>query len=102
MDYFAMGQRICRFRKELRLTQEQLAEQADISASFLGHVERGTRIASLETVMKLCAALRVTPNDLLVGKAASVTADLPACIRISPARLLEGIAEMLTAQEIPE
>ena len=47
------------------MTQEQLAEAAGLSASFLGHIERGTRVASVDTLEKLAAALEVTPNDLL-------------------------------------
>ena len=48
-----------------KLTQEQLAERAGISTSFLGHIERGTRKASLDTVIRLCNALKVSPSILL-------------------------------------
>lgn len=54
-----------RYRHERKLTQEQLAEAADISASFLGHIERGSRVLSVDTLLRLCTALRVTPNELL-------------------------------------
>lgn len=66
MDYAAMGQRIKQARKEKHLTQEQLAEACSISTSFLGHIERGTRIASLETLYSLCNALNVSA-DYLIG-----------------------------------
>ena len=36
-----------------------------ISASFLGHIERGTRVASLETFVALCNELHVSPQYLL-------------------------------------
>jgi len=67
MNYKTMGFRIRMLRKELNMTQEQLAEQAAVSASFLGHVERGTRIASLETLVAICTALNTDPNYLLAG-----------------------------------
>lgn len=65
MDYPALGQSIRMYRKKLRLTQEQLAEQAGVSASFMGHIERGTRVASLETLVALCNTLNTTPEYLL-------------------------------------
>jgi len=67
MNYKTMGFRIRMLRKELNMTQEQLAEQAAVSASFLGHIERGTRIASLETLVAICTALNTDPNYLLAG-----------------------------------
>ncbi len=66
MNFAAMGQRIKARRKELHLTQEQLAELTGISAAFLGHIERGTRKASLETFCALCEALKVSA-DYLIG-----------------------------------
>lgn len=66
MNHAAMGERIKARRKELHLTQEQLAEACSISTSFLGHIERGTRIASLETLYSLCRALNVSA-DYLIG-----------------------------------
>ena len=100
MDYYAMGQRIRRLRRQKGLTQEQLAELVELSPSFLGHIERGSRVASLETLMKLCTALEVTPNDLLGGTLSAAAGDLPERITISPNVLLDGIAEMLRNQEI--
>jgi len=65
MDYKALGNRINKLRKQQKLTQEQFAEQVGISASFMGHVERGTRVASLETLVAICNALNVSPDYLL-------------------------------------
>ena len=65
MNYADFGARIRARRKKLKLTQEQLAELAGISASFLGHVERGTRIASLDTLVTLCNVMQISPNELL-------------------------------------
>ncbi len=65
MDYRILGQRIRARRRKAGLTQERLAELAGISTSFLGHVERGTRILSVETLLNLCRALNTTADDLL-------------------------------------
>lgn len=68
IDYTSMGKRIMERRKELHLTQEALAEQAGISASFIGHIERGSRIASLDTLLSICIALDVS-MDHVTGRA---------------------------------
>ena len=65
VDYKDLGKRIRELRRSSGLTQEVLAEKCGISASFLGHIERGTRKASLDTVVKLANALHVSPNILL-------------------------------------
>lgn len=65
MNYKDLGGRIRSMRKRASLTQEQLAEKLHISASYMGHIERGTRVPSLETLVMICNELSVTPNFLL-------------------------------------
>ena len=65
IDYKDLGQRVRVIRRRHSLTQEELAEKVGISASFLGHIERGSRIASLETLVALCNTLKVSPQYLL-------------------------------------
>ena len=65
MDYSAMGGRIRRLRKEKQLTQEQLAEAAEISLSFLGHIERGTRKPSVQTIVLIADALGCSVDEIL-------------------------------------
>ena len=65
VDYRSIGGRIKQRRRAAGMTQEQLAEKVGISASFLGHIERGTRVASLETLVAICNTLNVTPEYLL-------------------------------------
>ena len=63
--YEDLGKRVKQQRKLAHLTQEKLAEKAGISFAFVGHIERGTRKASLETLVKLANALKVSPDVLL-------------------------------------
>ena len=65
MDYIQLGKRVRQQRLLNKLTQEQLAERAGISCAFVGHIERGEKKASIETVVALCNALDVTPTVLL-------------------------------------
>ena len=65
LDYIALGKRIKKERKAQKMTQEDLASRAGISLSFLGHIERGTRKASLDTLVNIANALMVSTDMLL-------------------------------------
>ncbi|MBQ8200586.1 MAG: helix-turn-helix transcriptional regulator [Clostridia bacterium] len=77
VDYKDLGNRIRALRRQMSLTQEELAEQVGISASFLGHIERGSRVASLETLVGLCNVLKVTPEYLLAASLHLYDAHMP-------------------------
>lgn len=55
---------------EKNLTQEQLAELCDLTPQFLSNVIRKKSSLKMETLEKMCAALEVTPNDLLLNERA--------------------------------
>ena len=73
IDYTALGKRIASLRRKRRLTQEQLAEKTELSTNYISHIENSRSIPSLETLMKLCAALEITPNELLLGTSQNMT-----------------------------
>lgn len=77
MDYKDLGARVRIARRSAGLTQEELSEKVGISASFLGHIERGTRVASLETLIGLCNTLNVTPEYLLSASLHSFDSYMP-------------------------
>lgn len=53
-------------RKKMGLTQEELAEMIGISTAFVGHIDRGTRVLSVQTLWCLCGALNLS-SDFLLG-----------------------------------
>lgn len=67
IDYAAVGKRIAAIRKKQHMTQEQLAEKTELSIVYISHIENSHSIPSLETLMKLCEVLNVTPDELLLG-----------------------------------
>ena len=69
INYEGIGRRIHKQRKEKGLSQEQLAEQIGISLSFMGHIERGTRVASVETLARICKALEADMHYIVFGRA---------------------------------
>ena len=63
--YKEIGQRIRQRRKELKITQKDLAAAMGLTAGYIGHLERGTRTMSIEVLLMLCTELKVAPSWLL-------------------------------------
>lgn len=59
-----VGKRIRSLRKIRDLSQEELAEKADISSKYLGEIERGRSNLTIDIMEKLSAALEVNVVDL--------------------------------------
>ncbi len=64
IDYTALGDRIRTVRKKQGLSQEKLGEICQISTAHVGHIERGTRIPSLETLFKISKELNISMDYL--------------------------------------
>lgn len=61
-----LGAKIRKLRKQLDMTQEKLAEKAEIDTSYLGQIERGERSSpSITIVSKIAHALNVNEGELL-------------------------------------
>lgn len=65
MNILQIGKRIRELRLEQGLTQEELAGAAELSVSYLSHIERGSKRASLATVIQLASALQTSVDYLL-------------------------------------
>lgn len=66
-QYLEMGNRIKLRRKELRIKQNELAELLDISNNHMSSIETGKQKPSMDTFIKICEQLNVTPDYLLLG-----------------------------------
>ena len=60
----ALGSRIKALRRQRGLSQEQLASKADITAQYVSNIERGRENPTLDLLLRLAAALRVSPVDV--------------------------------------
>ena len=65
MDFSSIGKNIRKFRIEKKLRQEDLAERSGLSANYVGMVERGEKIPSLETFISIVNALGVSADMVL-------------------------------------
>lgn len=76
MDYKRLGQRIREERLRLHLTQAQLAEDIDISDTYMGSIERGERSLTLDTLVRLVNRLGVTVDYLLADSVADTGSNI--------------------------
>jgi len=65
VNKLTMGDRMREARKKQKLTQEQLAERLDISVEFVGQIERGLKLPSMQVFVKMVEALNVSADYLL-------------------------------------
>ena len=63
-----MGVRIAKRRKELHLTQEQLAEKMGVSLQTVSCIELGKKAVRPENLANLCTYLGVSSDYILYGK----------------------------------
>ena len=64
-DNRAIGNKLLTIRKSMGLTQAQVAEAAELSDRAYADIERGTSNMRLQTILHICAALHITPNEIL-------------------------------------
>lgn len=83
-QYIQMGNRIKIRRKELKIKQSKLAEMIDISNNHISSIETGKQKPSMDIFIKLCDALKVTPDYLLLGSmhASNIPQDIADNLRL--------------------
>lgn len=59
------GQHLRALRRERKMTQEALAERADLGINIIGRLERAVIAPGLVTILKLSVALGVPAKELL-------------------------------------
>lgn len=64
-DFRVIGNKLLAIRKKCGMTQSEVAEAAGLSDRTYADVERGDVNTSIETILKVCAALQITPNAIM-------------------------------------
>ena len=95
MDYKKLGMRVRQQRVLCQLTQEQLAEKAGVSNSFIGHIERGEKKASVETVVALCNAMAISPSVLLQDSLSDAVIQSQLSFNEENQQLMSGLMQVL-------
>ena len=62
-----LGETIRAYRKEAGLSQEKLAEKAELHPVYVSTVERGAKNISMDALVRIAKALKVRVQDLVKG-----------------------------------
>lgn len=67
IDYRDMGSRIKKARVQSGISQEKLAESADVGITHISHIENGKTIPSVMVLIKIMNRLQLSPDELFCG-----------------------------------
>lgn len=95
-DFVEIGNKFLYFRKKIGMTQAEVAESASISDRTYADIERGTVNMRVETLLRICNVMKITPNEILTTGKETSTEDI--------AKILDSVSdkERKTALKILE
>ena len=64
-DFHSIGNKLLNIRKKAGLTQAEVAELSGLSDRTYADIERGSVNMRIETILRICKALHITPDDIL-------------------------------------
>lgn len=64
-DFRVIGNKLLAIRKRNGLTQAEVAEAAGLSDRTYADIERGSVNMRIETILRICSALHITPDEIL-------------------------------------
>ena len=72
-DFRAIGNKLYAIRKKMGMTQLEVAVAADISERTYADIERGSVNMRIETVLRICRVLHITPDQVFVTEDAPLS-----------------------------
>lgn len=99
MDYAEIGQRIRWYRNVRSLSQEQLAEMVNISATHMSHIETGATKLSLQVLVDISVALDTSTDSLLFAPKSLSREELAATVMQADDRQLDFLGRMVSFME---
>ena len=60
-----LGKKVQRYRKKTGMSQEEVAHKVGISHAYMGYIEQGRNLPSLEILEKIAKAIKVKLGDLV-------------------------------------
>lgn len=65
MERMTFGENLKRIRKEMKLTQAEMAKEIGISQSYIADIERNRKNISLAVILKIAKGLKISVNKLI-------------------------------------
>lgn len=72
-NFTAIGNRLLAIRKRMGMTQTEVAESAGLSDRTYADIERGTVNMRIDTMLRICKALHITPDQILTEDHSSIS-----------------------------
>ena len=73
-DFREIGEKLHFIRKRMGLTQAEVAEAAGLADRTYADIERGSVNMRIETILRICNVLHITPDEILTEDAPSLSA----------------------------
>ena len=70
-DFNVIGNKLYSFRKKMGMTQAEVAEAAGLSDRTYADIERGSVNMRIETILRICEVLHITPDEILTDDSVS-------------------------------
>lgn len=67
-DLKVIGNKLYEIRTKKLMSRAEVAEKANLSDRTYADIERGSVNMRIETILKICDALSITPNDIFVSQ----------------------------------
>ena len=74
-DFRTIGNKLYTIRHRLGMTQAEVAEAAGLSDRTYADIERGSANMRMETLLRICTVLQITPNEILTERFALSNVD---------------------------
>lgn len=71
-DFHVIGNKLLTVRKRMGMTQAEVAEAAGLSDRTYADIERGTVNMRIETILRICSVLHITPDEVLTEENANL------------------------------
>lgn len=101
-----VGKRLYERRKQLRMTQEELAERVGITSQTISTAELGKKAMRADTIIRVCNALNVSADYLLFGNVSpqdiSILSQKVSQLSPEQYRHLEDAIDSFIAIAVPE
>ena len=74
-DKVKIGNKLYKYRKMRGLTQAEAAERSELSDKAYADIERGNVNMRTETLLHICDALNITPDEIFIEKEPDITTE---------------------------
>lgn len=96
-DFLAIGNKLCLIRKNMGMTQAEVAEAAGVCDRTYADIERGTVNMRVETLLRICRVLKITPDEILTSNSDLSSEEIFTLLESAPTKSKQTALKILEA-----